>query len=1141
MNSGNGKTMYRLYPDDRRGSESAPPPDWTIFNPTDRPAPSGVIADLEDLAGWSAEVTGCDGVAFGLTPALPLWGSVTTFIDVPASREPVTVILRPPAPLAVPQDADRVEIWVTGDLFDWQGKPPYFSLDLLLIDEEQREHIVQIDAHIAWNTYAARYVRLPEGLQHNAFVVGIRLAGHDPERAHRFGLDRLCMARETLHPLRLAWRPKRPLNLPPEQNVGLHRGPGKLSFPTRETTILPDNGDHRFRARIECDGSVARFIYGGNDLELEYRWAPAEHPFGVDIVLDGRPLGRALAGAKLFGPDALDWFAPSDWPGPLAREPLSDANLSAIPDTLVWGHQTLHPFMSDAHSPSWHCDPAAHGAHAVMHAFRCIDSERDQTVELGFGADWGLGLWLNGDCLADRLDGCGCVVPGSVKVQAPLRRGRNLLVCRLIEKLRLNVLNVSPLPEGTRWDGPWRLFGPAINRSCPAPVAAPLVFESLQADQDQERVTAVFSSDGLGPVRIGLQLWAKSLVMDVTAASGQAGLLDWGALTELEQPAVFDVPPMQDHALLRVQCGQRKVFVSQLFDWYRSNASKPLPLTGADSRGARLLGQMAYLPKTDGVRNPMCERLFLTCSPVYEETLPSIPNPPSPWVRETGRYVFRESWGPAHLDTTLEGVRRWVAYGMSRILHLHHECGWQYVDPEQGCINDGCTLRLDVAPHKGGNRAMREFLETEQALGLRAGLYTNYTDFYTLNSRFSADGPIRLPDGSLQRAWVHSYAMKPSLAVQYDAELTPQIARRFRPDAAYTDVHTCIAPWNRVDYDARVPGAATFAATYYAFGELLWNDQRHYAGPVISEGFYHWMYAGLVSGNYGQLNHFGRVGHDPLGALDPAFNLLKIHPLETDVGLGVTPDHFLTCRGTDEAALDAGTDRYLCACLAYGHIAYLPDDKYGIRRMLRVYHMARAFSERAAGARVTAIHARHADGHWMDLSEIHAAPLAPDCRLRIVYEGGETLFLNWGWDTDWLIADSTGRPVTLPPNGWLFEHHGEWLSASTRDDDGVRRDRAQTSEGWFVDGRGGETVFGPVAAAGAAALLIDPARPETIILIDGGGNTRFEVPAELAGSCYRAIAPDNTTLSEPVFTRRGESYAVLRAVPGAARYEWRYG
>ena len=46
---------------------------------------------------------------------------------------------------------------------------------------------------------------------------------------------------------------------------------------------------------------------------------------------------------------------------------------------------------------------------------------------------------------------------------------------------------------------------------------------------------------------------------------------------------------------------------------------------------------------------------------------------------------------------------------------------------------------------------------------------------------------------------------------------------------SYTDVHTANPQWEYNDFDARVPGAGTMAATFYAYGQLLLNDQRRMA------------------------------------------------------------------------------------------------------------------------------------------------------------------------------------------------------------------------------------------------------------------------------------------------------------------------
>src|SRR5271157_46763 len=115
-----------------------------------------------------------------------------------------------------------------------------------------------------------------------------------------------------------------------------------------------------------------------------------------------------------------------------------------------------------------------------------------------------------------------------------------------------------------------------------------------------------------------------------------------------------------------------------------------------------------------------------------------------------------------------------------------------------------------------------------------------------------------------------------------DEYYAQRIKARFNPGMSYTDVHTAIAPWEYSDFDARVPGAGTFADTYYAYGQLLLNDQRVY-GVAESEGTLQWIYAGLESGSYGWVYTDVNLLTEPL---DVSFHLMQIHPLQSDYGMG---------------------------------------------------------------------------------------------------------------------------------------------------------------------------------------------------------------------------------------------------------------
>ena len=160
------------------------------------------------------------------------------------------------------------------------------------------------------------------------------------------------------------------------------------------------------------------------------------------------------------------------------------------------------------------------------------------------------------------------------------------------------------------------------------------------------------------------------------------------------------------------------------------------------------------------------------------------------------------------------------------------------------------TMRLQAAPQKGGDERLQWYVKAQNALGWLQGVYSNYADFATVNTNWNPDHVQRQPDGEWRRAWPRNYALKPAKAVEMDEYYAQRIKEKFGTSMSYTDVHTAVGPWKYCDYDARVPGAGTFAATFYAYGQLLLNDQRVY-GPTQSEATYQWLYAGLESGSYG--------------------------------------------------------------------------------------------------------------------------------------------------------------------------------------------------------------------------------------------------------------------------------------------------
>ena len=102
--------------------------------------------------------------------------------------------------------------------------------------------------------------------------------------------------------------------------------------------------------------------------------------------------------------------------------------------------------------------------------------------------------------------------------------------------------------------------------------------------------------------------------------------------------------------------GNVPYFASVWMDWYRSNASAPHAIDKIDGDRVLLNGGVYYRPKTDGSRNDLFERFFVTFSPMFEETLATIANPPAPRGVEAATRLWQESWGPSDYQKRTRAV-----------------------------------------------------------------------------------------------------------------------------------------------------------------------------------------------------------------------------------------------------------------------------------------------------------------------------------------------------------------------------------------------------------------------------------------------------------------------------------------------------
>ena len=598
----------------------------------------------------------------------------------------------------------------------------------------------------------------------------------------------------------------------------------------------------------------------------------------------------------------------------------------------------------------------------------------------------------------------------------------------------------------------------------------------------------------------------KTLVCDVVVPEPgvtevRFGKVAWTQPAEnVSEPKVITVPFLTGDYNARpgvaVFDGERPIFVAGFADHTRSNASAFFfenSVKTADKTGETLVtynGGTRYTARTDGTLNPCYERFFLTISDRFDEILPEIPNPQSPWIDVTGERIWIAHGASMNRENDYKTWKRFHRYGMEKILVTDHEVGWR----DGG---ESFTFRTQAAPGKGGDENQAWYAKAVQDLGYRYGIYNNYTDFAPVNEFWSEDMVTRVPDGNLRGAWARCYNPKPAKSVEYEARLTPIIQEKFHLSTAYCDVHSAVRPWDYVDFDARVPGAGAFSCTFYNYGEIMLHQKRTWGpptsaalnapttphdssanspttlrerssesdattlgGPVYSEGNNHWYYVGLTDGNYGQDQSY--AGRIPNSAWLVDFDLRKMHPLGTSFGMG-NPGMFygdgVWGAFRDEVRVQM-LDRFLAATLAFGHTGFFVTDSLPFAA--RSYFLLQQVQKRYIAQPVKSIQYRSDAGEWLETSAAIATDAYRRNQIRIEYAEGLTLFVN-GNAAETLpltAAETRSTESVLPPNGWfVWDPTGAVAAYRRNDTAGNPIDYVESSAYLYADGRGILTPF----------------------------------------------------------------------------------
>ena len=522
-------------------------------------------------------------------------------------------------------------------------------------------------------------------------------------------------------------------------------------------------------------------------------------------------------------------------------------------------------------------------------------------------------------------------------------------------------------------------------------------------------------------------LQGKSLVFDVTCDRPIVRVLEgggWGPVFRRKSLAA----PYYSWPISFFS--RENLFAGAFLDWTSSAAS------GQEKTRA------VYNARTDGSLNPLHERLIYTAAWHLDETFPNIPNPPSPYREDLSKRVILDIWGGSFTNIQAR-LRALAEGGFGPGMAIIHD--WQF-----GGYDNKLPQHVPANPKLGGDPAMTVLIQEGEHADIHVALHENYVDDYP-NSPDYADADIALnPDGSKAPAWfnpgtkIQSFAVKPTREVPLAKTQGVEILRRYGTGASYLDVHSAVPPWFHVDAEAGIPEAGQFRPVWNVHRALWTYERELHGGPVFGEGNNHWYWSGALDGVEAQFGQGWRDGNGMNAPLLVDFDLLKIHPLQLNHGMGYYERWWP--HGPDaKRGLLSFLDRYRMQEAAYGHEAFLGGEAWHDPRCAWLEsHLIPPLITRTALAQSTAID-YWVNGRWLDTSS--AAKEKTDwSQVRIRYDNGLTIWANGSQDQSLSVGE-----LILPPSGWLAQ--GAGLTAGSTLRQGRWTDLADTAESVFVNAR----------------------------------------------------------------------------------------
>ncbi len=535
-------------------------------------------------------------------------------------------------------------------------------------------------------------------------------------------------------------------------------------------------------------------------------------------------------------------------------------------------------------------------------------------------------------------------------------------------------------------------------------------------------------------MRITGQLVGKTLALAVTCDQPSVTALDagaWGPVVRRRQVAV----PYYTGAVYYLS--QEGLFANASLDWTASAASS--------HNGTKA----TYDSLTDGTRVLLNERVLFTAAWHLAEVLPNPPNPPSPWRDFLANKVVLDIWGGTF--TNIAGnLLRLADYGITNCVALIHN--WQ-----RSGYDNALPMHYPANPAYGGDAGMSNLVATGASLGIRCALHENYVDYYPNYDFFNTNDIALDSAGQLQLAWynagthIQSFAEKPNAILRLAATQSPVDSHAATAPAQTTSMSIARCrpgfTWTNAQREA---GAGRLSRVWDIHRQLWAYERATHRGPVFGEGNNHWYWSGCLDGVEAQFGSGwpGNGGFTAPLAVD--FDLLKIHPLQFNHGMGYysrwwPTESYQTNWGGGPAPMVV-LDRYRMQEAAFGHAGFLDSSIYANLPLAWLEeHLLSPVMARYATARPVEILYENG-GAWLDATAM--AKLGQDAsnnRVRVRYENGLVLTAN-GTSNSWAVGS-----WVLPDWGWVAE--GAGVTAGTTLRGGVVTDFADSGTDVFLNAR----------------------------------------------------------------------------------------